>query len=118
MQGLSAKTTTARDTITQIQETLKARPDLLEGETGKALKDQIEDQIKSTDKALGKMNKMLADLTHQGAKEGDGNIVAGIEKYWNSYRYKEEWEGKLKAADAELQKELAALSTLMVNVYS
>lgn len=118
MEDLSDKATQARETITQIQDLIKTRPDLLEGEAGQKLKEKIEASLKSTDAALGKMNKMLADLSTKGAKEGNGDMVSGLEKYWNSYRYKDEWQDKIKAADTELQKELASLGALMSGLYS
>ncbi|KAH8178111.1 ankyrin repeat domain-containing protein [Sarocladium implicatum] len=118
IQDLNEKTTQARETITQIQELIKTRPDLLEGASGEKLKEKIGAAIKSTDTALGKMNKMLADLSTKGAKEGDGNVAHGLEKYWNSYRYRDEWQDKIKAADNDLQKELASLGALMSGIYS
>lgn len=111
---LSAKATTARDTISQIQAMLKSRPDLLEDDAGEKLKEQIEDNIKETDKTLGKMTKMLSELSKNSAKEG--TMWSGLQDFWNSYQYKNEWEDKIKAADDDLQKNLASLSTLMVNV--
>lgn len=113
---LSAKATTARDTITQIQEMLKARPDLLEGEQGEKLKEQLDEVIKKTDKTLSKMTNMLADLSKNSAKEG--TLWRGLQDFWNSYQYKNEWEDKVKAADEDLQKDLVSLSTLMVNVHT
>lgn len=118
IQSMSAKATTARDTITQVQRTLKARPDLLEdGEVGEQLKEQIEDAIADTDKALGKMTKLLSEISKKGAAE-HGNVINGMQEFWRSYRYKEEFEGKVKQADEELQKGMTTLSTLMVNIYS
>ncbi|KAH7145560.1 hypothetical protein B0J13DRAFT_525095 [Dactylonectria estremocensis] len=116
IQALSAKATTAKDTITQIQRSLAARPDLVEGESGQVLKAQIEDGIKSASKALADMTELLEDLGSDGADEGV--VVKGLRDFYNSYRYKNEWEGKIKEADASLQKELVTLSTLMVNIYS
>lgn len=116
IQSMSAKATTARDTITQVQQTLEARPDLLEGDTGEQLKGQIEDAIASTDKALGKMTKLLSEISKKSADYG--NVVNGMQDFWRSYRYKDEFEDKVKKADDELQKEMTGLSTLMVNIYS
>ena len=117
IEEMSAKATTARDTINQVRETLKARPDLVEGETGATLKSQIEDAVKDTDKALGKMTKLLSEISKTGAGEY-GDAVKGMQSFWNSYRYKDEFKEKVEKANGELQKELAALSTLMVNIYS
>lgn len=116
MQSLSARAATARDTVNQIQNSIKARPDLLEGESGEKLKEQIEDAIESTNKVLQKMTKMLEDLSKNGAKEA--TVWSGLQEFYNSYRYKSEWEDKVKKADDDLQKELGVLSTLMVNIYS
>ncbi|KAH7165311.1 hypothetical protein EDB81DRAFT_942380 [Dactylonectria macrodidyma] len=116
MQALSAKATTAKDTIAQIQRSLAARPDLVEGDSGQVLKAQIEDAIKSASKALADMTELLEDLGSDGGD--DGVVVKGLKDFYNSYRYKNEWEGKIKEADASLQKELVTLSTLMVNIYS
>lgn len=113
---MSAKATTARDTINQVQETLKARPDLVEGDTGEKLKEQIEDAVKDTDKALGKMTKLLSEISKKGSSEGDA--VSGMQGFWNSYRYQDEYKDKVEKANDELQKELGSLSTLMVNIYS
>lgn len=118
IQELNEKTTQARETITQIEELIKSRPDLLDGASGEKLKEKIDASIKSTDAALGKMNKMLADLSTKGAEEGHGNVARGLEKYWNSYRYRDEWQDKVKAADNDLQKELSSLGALMSGVYS
>lgn len=116
MHSLSTKAQTAKDTITQIQNTLEARPDLVEGDSGKRLRDQIEDAIKSTDKVLGEQTKILQELGETTAS--DGSILSGIQEFWNSYKYRSEWEGKIKAADEALQSELSGLSTLMINLYS
>ncbi|KAF7552496.1 hypothetical protein G7046_g7385 [Stylonectria norvegica] len=116
MQALSDKAKTAQDTISQIQTSVKARPDLLEGESGVRLKGQIEATIKSTDAVLSKMTTMLQDLNDTGAKHG--NILDGLAEFYNSYKYKHEWEDKIKESDAELQKELGVLSTLMMAIYS
>jgi chromosome segregation ATPase len=113
---LSAKASTARDTITQVQGTLKARPDLVEGDKGEKLKEQIEDAVGDTDKALGKMTKLLSEISKKGADHG--NVVNGMQDFWRSYRYKEEFKDKVEKADEDLQKELTKLSTLMVNIYS
>lgn len=115
IQALSAKATTAKDTITQIQRSLEARPDLVEGESGQILKQQIESAIKSADKALGEMTELLQDLGNDGT---EGTVWKGLQDFYNSYRYKNEWEEKIKEAEVNLQKELATLSTLMVNIYS
>lgn len=116
MQSLSARAATARDTVNQIQNSVEARPDLLDGENGEKLKEQIEEAIKSTNKVLGKMTKMLEDLSKNGAKEA--TVWSGLQDFYNSYKYKSEWEDKVKKADEDLQKELGVLSTLMVNIYS
>ncbi|KAG9255504.1 uncharacterized protein F5Z01DRAFT_635135 [Emericellopsis atlantica] len=113
---LSAKASTARDTITQVQETLKARPDLVEGDKGEKLKEQIEEAVGETDKALGKMTKLLSEISKKGADHG--NVVNGMQDFWRSYRYKEEFKDQVEKADEDLQKELTKLSTLMVNIYS
>ena len=116
IQDMSAKATTARDTITQVQETLKARPDLLEDDKGQTLKGQIEDAISDTDKALGGMTKLLSEISKKGADHGDA--INGMQEFWRSYRYKDEFKEKVEKADEDLQKELTHLSTLMVNIYS
>ncbi|KAF7547411.1 hypothetical protein G7Z17_g7738 [Cylindrodendrum hubeiense] len=115
IQALSAKATTAKDTITQIQRMLEARPDLVEGESGQILKQQIESTIKSADTALDDMTELLQDLGNDGT---EGTVWKGLQDFYNSYRYKNEWEEKIKEADVNLQKELVTLSTLMVNIYS
>lgn len=116
IQDMSAKATTARDTIHQVQETLKARPDLLEDDKGQQLKEQIEEAVGDTDKALGKMTKLLSEISKKGADHG--NAINGMQEFWRSYRYKDEFKDKVEKADEELQKELTHLSTLMVNIYS
>lgn len=116
IQSLSSRVSTARDTIKQIQGSLVARPDLLEDETGQMLKIQIEDAIDNTSKTLGEMTKMLVDLTGHAGEEG--SAWRGVNDLWNSYIYKTEGEGNVRAADSELQEELTGLSTLMVNLYS
>ncbi|KAK7419796.1 hypothetical protein QQX98_003169 [Neonectria punicea] len=115
IQALSAKATTAKDTITQIQHSLQARPDLVEGESGQILKQQIEAAVKSADKALAEMTELLQDLGNDGS---EGTVWKGLQDFYNSYRYKNEWEAKIKEAEVNLQKELGTLSTLMVNIYS
>lgn len=117
IQSMSAKATTARDTIVQVQQSLQARPDLLEGDTGEQLREQIEDAVESTDKALGRMTKLLSEISKKGSAE-HGDVVSGMQEFWRSYRYKDEFEDKVKKADEELQKEMTGLSTLMVNIYS
>jgi chromosome segregation ATPase len=116
IDSLSNKASTARDTIKQVEQTLKTRPDLLEGEDGERLREQIEDAVKSTNKALGKMTTLLAEITKKGAKNGD--VINGLQDFWRSYRYKDEFEGKIKAADDALQKELTLLGNLMFNIHS
>ncbi|CAM1509562.1 Fc.00g033010.m01.CDS01 [Cosmosporella sp. VM-42] len=116
IHGLSAKVQTARDTITQIQNTLEARPDLVEGDSGQRLRSQIEAAIKSSNEVLTKMTKVLQDLSETTAE--DGSIMSGVQEFYNSYKYRNEYENKIKEADGELQKELSGLSTLMINLYS
>ncbi|KAM5350183.1 hypothetical protein ACJ41O_006688 [Fusarium nematophilum] len=115
MHALSAKATTARDTIAQIQSTLAARPDLVEGDGAISLRQQIESAIKSAIKALDKMTELLQDLSSDGT---EGKVWSGLQEFYNSYKYKNEWEAKIKEADEDLEKQLGALSTLMVNIYS
>lgn len=117
IQALSAKATTTKDTITQIQRSLEARPDLVEGESGHLLKQQIEAAIKSTDASLEEMTKLLEEVGNDGT-EGDGAVWKGLTDFYGSVRYKNTWEGKIKEAEATLQNELGTLSTLMVNIYS
>ncbi|KAI9150332.1 putative ankyrin repeat protein [Paramyrothecium foliicola] len=116
IRSLSDKATTARDTIAQIEGTLAARPDLLEGESGQRLKQHIEDAISSTNETLGIMTRLLADISQTTAEEG--TVLRGLQEYWNSYRYKSEWGNKLKEVEGQLQSQLALLSTLMINIYS
>ena len=116
IQLLSERATTARDTITQIQGTLAARPDLFEGESGARLRRQVEDAVGATDDTLGDMTTMLDGLSRSTGQEG--SMWRGLSEYWNSYRYKSEYEEKVKAADEELQRHLATLSGLMINIYS
>lgn len=115
IQALSAKATTAKDTITQIQRSLEARPDLVEGESGHLLKQQIEAAIKSADASLGEMSELLEEVGNDGT---EGAIWKGLQDFYGSVKYKNEWEGKIKEAEETLQKELGTLSTLMVNIYS
>lgn len=116
IHSVSAKVQTAKDTITQIQNTLEARPDLVDGESGKRLHGQIDDAIESTNETLTKMTEVLQDVGESTASS-DG-IMGGVEEFYNSYKYRSKWEGKIKEADDELQKELGVLSTLMINLYS
>ena len=116
IHDLSAKAYTARDTINQIQQSLIARPDLLEGESGERLKDQIEDTCKGAEDTLKSMTNMLAALTESGAEEG--SLRRGLEDYWKSYRYKNDFKEEIEQLDGELQGQLQQLSLLMVNVYS
>lgn len=115
MRGLSSKVTAAKDTIDQIQNTITARPDLLEGESADALRQQIESAIKNAKVALDKMTKLLQDLSDDGL---EGTVWEGFHNFYSSYRYKNEWEDKIKAADADLEKQLGTLNSLMVNIYS
>ncbi|RGP69982.1 hypothetical protein FSPOR_4272 [Fusarium sporotrichioides] len=112
---LSAKATTARDTITQIQNTLEARPDIIDGDDARPMRRQIDDSIRNATAALDKMTKLLQEISSDGL---EGTKFASLEEFYNSYKYKDEWEEKIKLADADLEKELAALSKLMVNIYS
>lgn len=114
IQELSDKADVARDTIAQVQQLIKARPDLLEGDKqGEVLKEQIEDAVESTNKALGKMTKLLAEISKKGGGSEQGNMMRD---FWRSYRYKEEFADKIEAADADVQKELNGLSKLMLNL--
>ncbi|KAH7247769.1 hypothetical protein MRS44_010760 [Fusarium solani] len=115
MRGLSSKVTAAKDTIDQIQNTITARPDLLEGDSADALRQQIESAIKNAKVALDKMTKLLQDLSDDGL---EGTVWEGFHNFYSSYRYKNEWEAKIKAADADLEKQLGTLNSLMVNIYS
>ncbi|KAF5672858.1 hypothetical protein FCIRC_8292 [Fusarium circinatum] len=112
---LSAKATTARDTITQIQNTLEARPDIIEGDDAKPMRRQIDEAIRNATTALDEMTKLLQEISSDGL---EGTMFGGLEEFYNSYKYKDEWEEKIKLADGELEKQLAALSKLMVNIYS
>ncbi|KLP09246.1 uncharacterized protein LW94_14547 [Fusarium fujikuroi] len=112
---LSAKATTARDTITQIQNTLEARPDIIEGDDAKPMRRQIDEAIRNATAALDEMTKLLQEISSDGL---EGTMFGGLEEFYNSYKYKDEWEEKIKLADGELEKQLAALSKLMVNIYS
>ncbi|KAF4964493.1 hypothetical protein FSARC_7595 [Fusarium sarcochroum] len=112
---LSAKATTARDTITQIQNTLAARPDIIEGDDARPMRKQIEEAIKNATGALDKMTKLLQEISSDGL---EGTMFGSLEEFYNSYKYKDEWEEKIKLADADLEKQLASLSKLMVNIYS
>jgi hypothetical protein len=115
IQELSDKASTAQDTINQVKQMLKARPELLEGDKqGEALKEQIEDQVQSTTKALNKMTRLLSEISKKGADQG--NVVNGMKDFWRSYRYKDEFEDKVKQADDEVQRELMGLSNLMLNL--
>ncbi|KAF4339461.1 hypothetical protein FBEOM_6582 [Fusarium beomiforme] len=112
---LSAKATTARDTITQIQNTLEARPDIIDGDDAKPMRRQIDEAIRNATAALDELTKLLQEISSDGL---EGTMFGGLEEFYNSYKYKDEWEEKIKLADAELEKQLAALSKLMVNIYS
>ncbi|KFA79941.1 hypothetical protein S40288_05118 [Stachybotrys chartarum IBT 40288] len=116
MRALAARVITARDTVTQIQGTLEARPDLVEGDAGEKLREQIGDAIADTNKSLKTMSGLLEELSKNNT--GEGTVLRGVENFWNSYRYKTSFGEKLQEADADLQKQLAQLSTLMVNIYS
>jgi hypothetical protein len=116
MRALSARVVTARDTVTQIQAMLEARPDLVEGDAGKKLRDQIEDAISDTNGSLKTMSGLLEELNSHAT--GEGTVLRGVENFWNSYRYKSTFGDKLKEADGDLQGQLSTLSTLMVNIYS
>ncbi|KAH6952959.1 hypothetical protein DER45DRAFT_364308 [Fusarium avenaceum] len=112
---VSAKVTTAKDTITQIQNTLEARPDIIEGDDALPMRKQIDESIKNATTALDKMTKLLQEISSDGL---EGTVFGGLEEFYNSYKYKDEWEKKIKLADADLEKQLASLSKLMVNIYS
>lgn len=117
IRALSARITTARDTIQQMKDCLKARPDLIEDETGQVLKLQIEDTIDRTSETLKQMTKLLASFS--GAAREDNNTALGrLEGFWHSYNYKHEGEEQIKSADAELQQQLLQLGTLMSNIYA
>lgn len=112
IQSLSDKASTARETIDQFREMVESQPELLQDKKNTQLIEQINAAIENTDKALGKMTKLLSDISKKGTDHG--NVINGIEDYWRSYRYRDEFEEKVKAADDELQKEISMLSTLMV----
>jgi ABC-type transporter Mla subunit MlaD len=116
IRSLADKANTARDTVAQIEGTLAARPDLLEGESGQRLKQHIEGAISSTNETLSVMTRLLADISETTGEEG--TVLRGLQEYWNSYRYKSEWGNKLKEVESQLQGQLAQLSTLMINIYS
>lgn len=116
IKSLAAKVTTARDTVLQIQSSIKARPDLFQDPTGRQLQRQIQDTINDTDKTLDDMTQTMSKLSKNGAQEG--SAWKGLQDYWTSYKYKIEHQSKVKALDKDLQKHLATLSTLMVNIYS
>ncbi|KAH6605501.1 ankyrin [Trichoderma cornu-damae] len=116
IRALSKRITTARDTIQQMKDCLEARPDLIEDETGQALKSQIEDAIDSTSKTLKRMTKLLASFS--GAAKQDNTALGRLEGFWHSYNYKSEGEELIKSADAELQQQLMQLGTLMSNIYA
>ncbi|KAF4975558.1 hypothetical protein FZEAL_7673 [Fusarium zealandicum] len=115
IQGLSAKVTTARDTIAQIQNTLTARPDLFAGDDGEELRMETEEAIKNANKALEMMTLLLHDLSKDGT---EGTALDRLGEFYRSYKYEKEWKEKIQAADADVQKQLGALNTLMVNIYS
>ncbi|KAJ4011107.1 hypothetical protein NW752_007360 [Fusarium irregulare] len=112
---ISAKVTTAKDTITQIQNSLEARPDIIDGDDAGPMRKQIDEAIKNATTALDEMTKLLQEISSDGL---EGTAFRGLEEFYNSYKYKDEWEEKIKIADADLEKELAALSRIMVNIYS
>ncbi|KAF4453682.1 hypothetical protein F53441_3691 [Fusarium austroafricanum] len=112
---LSAKATTAKYTIDQIQNTLEARPDIIDGDDAKPVRKQIDEAIKNAMAALDKMTKLLQEISSDGL---EGTMFGSLEEFYNSYKYKDEWEEKIKLADADLETQLAALSKLMVNIYS
>ncbi|KAM0254556.1 hypothetical protein ACHAQJ_006662 [Trichoderma viride] len=116
IRALSARITTARDTIQQMKDCLEARPDLIEDETGQALKFQIENAIDSTSETLKKMTKLLASFS--GAAKENNTPLGRLEGFWHSYNYKQEGEEQIKSADAELQQQLLQLGTLMSNIYA
>ncbi|KAF5025438.1 hypothetical protein F66182_2461 [Fusarium sp. NRRL 66182] len=115
IHALSAKATTAKDTITQIQNTLAARPDIIDGNDALPMRKQIDAAIENAMAALDKMTKLLEEMSSHGL---EGTRFEGLQEFYNSYRYKDEWEEKIKAADADLEKQLSALSTLVVTIYS
>ncbi|KAM0424421.1 hypothetical protein ACHAPT_010342 [Fusarium lateritium] len=115
IRALSNKVTAAKGTILQIQNTIAARPDLVEGDSADALRQQMESAIKNAKVALDKMTKLLQDLSDDGL---EGTVWEGFHEFYSSYRYKNEWEDKIKAADADLEKQLGTLNSLMVNIYS
>ncbi|KAH6994590.1 hypothetical protein EDB82DRAFT_502129 [Fusarium venenatum] len=115
IHGLSVKATTARDTITQIQKTLEARPDIIDGDDARPMRRQIDEAIRNATTALDKMTKLLQEISSDGL---EGTKFASLEEFYNSYKYKDEWEEKIKLADTDVEKELAALSKLMVNIYA
>ncbi|KAL7952048.1 ankyrin [Trichoderma barbatum] len=116
IRALSAKISTARDTIQQMKECLEARPDLIEDESGQVLKSHIEDAIDSTSETLKKMTKLLASFS--GAAKQNSTALGRLEGFWHSYNYKNEGEEQIKSADAELQQQLLQLGTLMSNIYA
>ncbi|VZI13572.1 unnamed protein product [Fusarium fujikuroi] len=70
---LSAKATTARDTITQIQNTLEARPDIIEGDDAKPMRRQIDEAIRNATAALDEMTKLLQEISSDGcSQQADG----------------------------------------------
>lgn len=114
IQELSDKADVARDTIKQVRQLIKARPDLLEGDKqGEALKEQIEDAVDSTNRALGKMTKLLAEISK---KSGGSEQASMMRDFWRSYRYRDEFKDKIEKADVDVQKELTGLSKLMLNL--
>lgn len=118
IRALSARITTARDTIQQMKDCLKARPDLIEDETGQAIKSQIEDTIESTSETLKKMTKLLASFSGAAREDNNNTALGRLEGFWHSYNYKNEGEEQIKSADAELQQQLLQLGTLMSNIYA
>ncbi|KAM0521302.1 hypothetical protein ACHAPE_002780 [Trichoderma viride] len=115
---LSARITTARDTIQQMKDCLKARPDLIEDETGQVLKLQIEETIEGTSETLKKMTKLLASFSGAASDENNNTALGRLEGFWHSYNYKHEGEEQIKSADAELQQQLLQLGFYMSNIYA
>ncbi|KAM0473009.1 hypothetical protein ACHAPX_008372 [Trichoderma viride] len=118
IRALSARITTARDTIQQMKDCLKARPDLIEDETGQVLKLQIENTIDSTSETLKKMTKLLASFSRAARDENNDTALGRLEGFWHSYNYKHEGEEQIKSADAELQQQLLQLGFYMSNIYA
>ncbi|KOS19815.1 Ankyrin-3 [Escovopsis weberi] len=113
---LSSKVKIAKDTVSQIQISLEARPDLVEDESGQNLKMQIEEVIDGTSETLKKMSRLLSGFT--AAAGQDGTALDRLEGFWQSFTYKNEGEGQIRATDNELQIQLTELTTLMSNIYA